>query len=136
MDNPWRKLRALNPETELWWDSSPLVWPNFREDFPKSLSDKDKELFLLVNSSRDMEEAREVHQQLASVVSRFLGHSLNYLGSIPKDNKVCESVRLQTPLMISHPRSFISRCFQQIAAKLIKRPPMPGQFDSFMQKTE
>jgi len=45
MDNPWRRLRALNPETELWWDSSPLVWPNFREDFPESFSETDRRWF-------------------------------------------------------------------------------------------
>ncbi|MFC1693575.1 transaldolase family protein [Candidatus Latescibacterota bacterium] len=36
MDNAVKRLKALNPETEIWWDSSPLVWPNFVEDFPKS----------------------------------------------------------------------------------------------------
>ena len=45
MDNPWRRLLALNPETEIWWDSSPLIWPNFREDYPKSFSDADKKWF-------------------------------------------------------------------------------------------
>jgi len=97
--------------------------------------DKEKELFLLVNSAQDMEEARGVHQQLARVVSRFLGHSLIYLGAIPKDKKVCESVRLQTPLLVSHPRSYISRCFRQIAEDLIRRPTLPNQFDGFLQGT-
>lgn len=45
MENPWRRLKTLNPETEIWWDSSPLVWPNFRKDTPKSLSEEDKQLF-------------------------------------------------------------------------------------------
>lgn len=45
MENALRRLTALNPETEIWWDSSPLVWPNFREDFPKSFSDVDKTWF-------------------------------------------------------------------------------------------
>jgi transaldolase len=33
--NPWKEITRLNPETEVWWDSSPLVWPNFKEDFLK-----------------------------------------------------------------------------------------------------
>jgi len=45
MDNPWRRLCALNTETEIWWDSSPLVWPNYKEDFPKSFSEEDKKWF-------------------------------------------------------------------------------------------
>ena len=46
MGNPLRKLKALNPETEIWWDSSPLVWPNFREDFIKSVPEKDRKWFI------------------------------------------------------------------------------------------
>ena len=45
MDNTWRRLLALNPETEIWWDSSPLVWPNFRKDYPKSFSEAEKKWF-------------------------------------------------------------------------------------------
>ncbi len=41
--NPWKTIVAMNPETEIWWDSSPLVWPNFKEDFLKGkLSDEEK----------------------------------------------------------------------------------------------
>ena len=36
MENPWRRLKALNPETEIWWDSSPLVWPNFKDEYTAS----------------------------------------------------------------------------------------------------
>ena len=36
MYNPWRKLVDLNPETEIWWDTSPLIWPNFKEQFVNS----------------------------------------------------------------------------------------------------
>lgn len=32
MQNPWKKIQALNDQTEIWWDSSPLVWPNFKQD--------------------------------------------------------------------------------------------------------
>ena len=36
MNNLWRYLKKINPETEIWWDSSPLVWPNFKKDFVRS----------------------------------------------------------------------------------------------------
>ncbi len=45
MENPWRRLKALNPETEIWWDSSPLVWPNFKEDYARRVPEKDREWF-------------------------------------------------------------------------------------------
>jgi len=36
MSNPWKRIAALNTETEIWWDSSPLLWPNFKDDFTNS----------------------------------------------------------------------------------------------------
>lgn len=46
MENPLRKLKALNPETELWWDTSPVLWPNFRNDYSAGLSGDDKAWFM------------------------------------------------------------------------------------------
>jgi transaldolase len=45
MENPWRRLKALNPETEMWWDSSPLVWPNFKEDYARHAPEADRAWF-------------------------------------------------------------------------------------------
>lgn len=46
LNNPWKKIQAMSPETEIWWDSSPLVWPNFKEDFLKGkLTDEEKTWF-------------------------------------------------------------------------------------------
>ena len=45
MENVWRSVQALNPETEIWWDSSPLVWPNFTESYYKGLPAEDQEWF-------------------------------------------------------------------------------------------
>ena len=45
MENVWRRIQKLNPETEIWWDSSPLVWPNFVESYPKSIPAEDQEWF-------------------------------------------------------------------------------------------
>ena len=46
MSNPWRRFKALNPDTEVWWDSSPLVWPGFKESYLKNVSDGDRDWFL------------------------------------------------------------------------------------------
>lgn len=32
MHNAWKVIQGLNDQTEIWWDSSPLVWPNFKDD--------------------------------------------------------------------------------------------------------
>lgn len=45
MENVWRKIQEISPETEIWWDSSPLVWPNFVESYYKTLPEADQEWF-------------------------------------------------------------------------------------------
>ena len=46
LSNPWKAITAMSPDTEIWWDSSPMVWPNFKEDFLKNkLSDEEKSYF-------------------------------------------------------------------------------------------
>ena len=45
MTNYWREVAALNPETEIWWDSSTLVWPNFKESFLKEVPEADRAWF-------------------------------------------------------------------------------------------
>ncbi len=45
MSNPWEIIKKLNPQTEVWWDSSPLVWPNFKEDFVRSVPGSARDWF-------------------------------------------------------------------------------------------
>jgi transaldolase len=45
MGNFWRDYVALSPDTEIWWDSSTLVWPNFKDDFIKQVPEADKAWF-------------------------------------------------------------------------------------------
>lgn len=45
MSNFWREYVALNPEQEIWWDSSTLLWPNFKEDFLKEVPENDQAWF-------------------------------------------------------------------------------------------
>ena len=42
MSNALYQLKSLNPETEVWWDSSPLVYPNFQADYPKSVPESER----------------------------------------------------------------------------------------------
>jgi transaldolase len=45
MTNPWRRLKELSSDTEIWWDSSPLVWPNFRENYLSKVPEADRAQF-------------------------------------------------------------------------------------------
>lgn len=41
MSNFWREIVKLNTETEIWWDSSTLLWPNFKESYLKEIPEKE-----------------------------------------------------------------------------------------------
>lgn len=43
--NPWNEIVGLSPDTEIWWDSSPLVWPNFKEEFLKARPESEREWY-------------------------------------------------------------------------------------------
>ncbi len=95
--------------------------------------DKGKEVLLLVNSVQGSLEAEEVHKQLSNVVERFLGCKLGYLGSIPRDTRVAESVRRQKPVLISYPKAVVSRNILKIAETLMQRPPVVNELNRFLE---
>jgi flagellar biosynthesis protein FlhG len=132
-DNVMRLLKAARrvvvvcaPEPTAIVDAYALIKVLFRRE-------EGKEVFLLVNSVQDSVEAEEVHRQLAQVVERFLGRRIELLGSIPRDARVAESVRRQEPLMLSHPKTLVSRCFMKIAETLLRRPPVASQLSRMLE---
>jgi len=36
----FEKLQKVNPEAEIWWDSSPLIYRAWSEEFLNSIEDK------------------------------------------------------------------------------------------------
>lgn len=45
MSNFWRELIKLNPDQEIWWDSSTLLWSNFKDDYLKGVPENDRSWF-------------------------------------------------------------------------------------------
>jgi flagellar biosynthesis protein FlhG len=117
-----RVIVVSAPEPTAIVDAYALIKVLFRKD-------QNKEVYLVVNSVGDESEARDVHHQLSHVAERFLGQEIELLGFIPKDERVPMSVRRQQPLMISHPRTVVSRRFCLIAETLMSQPPVTGQLD-------
>jgi flagellar biosynthesis protein FlhG len=75
---------------------------------------------VLVNMSKDSEEALEVFRKLANVAGRFLDISLDYLGCVIKDEKVVEAVKRQKAVMDIFPDSEAAQCFATIAKRVIE----------------
>jgi flagellar biosynthesis protein FlhG len=77
---------------------------------------------VLVNMVRDDREGLQVFKSLAQVVNRFLDVSLDYVGSVVRDELLLDAVRRQRAVVELYPRAAVSRCFDALARNLMDRP--------------
>ena len=77
-----------------------------------------KQVFLVANMVRSPAEGEEVYMKLASMLDRFLGVSLYYLGAVTQDNAVGRSVRTGVPVLVGKPESAASQCIMSVARRL------------------
>jgi flagellar biosynthesis protein FlhG len=80
--------------------------------------DSGKCVHVLVNSAHDGEEARQVFNQINSVVRRFLKREVSYLGHVESDPHVSRAVRSQVLVTDRYPNAPASRCFRELAQVL------------------
>jgi len=90
-------------------------------------ADRSKPIGVVVNSTRDAEEAGLVFRQISLAADRFLGRSLRYDGHVLEDRSVKDSGLAQRPLIGHEPTGPASRCIRRLACRLISaRPSGPG----------
>ena len=89
-----------------------------------SLKYSEKGCKLLVNMTTRFDEGRDVFRQLQLVTERFLDISIEYLGSILYDDKVTRGVKSQKIVCELFPNSPASRCFNDLAKRMAKMPPL------------
>lgn len=77
---------------------------------------------LIVNSVANAEEGLEVYQKLTTVANRYLSISIDYMGCIPFDKRVRESIRRQQPMLNLYPTSKTSNAFSSFAKNLLIMP--------------
>ncbi len=78
----------------------------------------EKNFNLIVNQVRNDDEALDVFKKLTMVSNRYLDISIDFLGSIPADNQMVESIRKQQVIVQLFPHSNISTSFSHLAARL------------------
>ncbi len=78
----------------------------------------EKNFSLIVNQVRHEEEALDVYKKLTMVSNRYLDISIDYLGSIPADRQMVESIRNQKVIVEMFPNSTISSAFRDLASRL------------------
>ena len=83
--------------------------------------DREKQIQVLINSVEKAEEAHEVFCQINSVVKRFLSREIDYLGHIERDSHVPKAVRSQTVVTHRFPNAPASRCFRDLARRMLQK---------------
>jgi flagellar biosynthesis protein FlhG len=93
----------------------------------------EKHFHLIVNQTQNDEEALDVYRKLTMVANRYLDISIDFLGSIPIDRQMIDSIRKQKVFVDMHPSSSIADAFSSLAARLtsektVKQPKGNLQF--------
>ncbi len=83
----------------------------------------EKAFNLLVNQVHTEEDALDVYRKLTMVSNRYLDISIDYLGSIPEDRQMVESIRKQKVISELLPGSKISQAFDQLASRICNELP-------------
>ena len=82
----------------------------------------EKKFNLLVNQIRTENDALDVYRKLTMVANRYLDISIDYLGSIPEDRQMIDSIRKQKVISELLPGSKITAAFRQLAGRICTEP--------------
>ncbi|HMB31713.1 MAG TPA: MinD/ParA family protein [Desulfohalobiaceae bacterium] len=78
----------------------------------------ERDFHLLVNCTSKRNEALDIYKKLTLVSGQFLDISLNFLGDIPYDKHMSESIRKQKTIVELEPSSRTSNAFRSIIGRL------------------
>jgi flagellar biosynthesis protein FlhG len=81
-----------------------------------------KDFLLCVNSVRNGSEGLDVFEKLTMVSGRYLDISIDYLGAVPFDRKMHDSVRAQQVIQDLYPEHKVSKAFVSLAESLLDTP--------------
>jgi flagellar biosynthesis protein FlhG len=97
-----------------------------------------KNFFLLLNMVQDENAAKSVYRHLSTVVAQFMGGiCLDYVGYIPTDTYLRESVNRREPVVCCYPDASSSRRFKDLASYLLNqktRRPIDGNIKFFWKR--
>lgn len=81
---------------------------------------REMEFNLLVNNVQSEKEALEVYLKLTNVSNIYLDISINYLGSIPYEQRMQDTLRKQNPIVNLYPSSKSSMAFSSLTDSLLE----------------
>ena len=81
-----------------------------------------KRFLLAVNSVRNSDEGLDVFEKLTMVSGRYLDIFIDYLGCVPFDRKMHDSVRQQQVMVDLYPDNKVALAFNSLAQDIINTP--------------
>jgi flagellar biosynthesis protein FlhG len=78
---------------------------------------------LVVNNVREQHEGEVTGHRLAAVAEQFLGRRIEMMGIVPHDKSVIEAVKMQLPLLQSHPYSPVATAINRLGERLWSGQP-------------
>lgn len=78
----------------------------------------ERRVAVVANNVRDDKEGQQAFYRLSKAVERFLQVDLNYLGAVPSDSSVNQSVMQQRPVIELYPSSKASMAIQAIGRRI------------------
>lgn len=83
---------------------------------------------LIVNMALNEAQARAVATKMSQVAQQFLGRKISYVGYIPRDPHVSQSVMQSTPFSLRYPSCSAAKSIKELAARVDQqRLDQPGQ---------
>ena len=75
-------------------------------------------IMLLGNKTINPQDGVNMYEKLSSVVTKFLGMSIDFLGAVPSDDNVVRAIMKQSPVTSVYPTSSASKAYKQVIEKL------------------
>ena len=91
-----------------------------------------KQFQILANMGKDESQGLNLYEKLLNTTDRFLEVGLKYLGAVPFDEQLRQSVRAQKPVVEAYPRSPAAKALVRIGEK-INRWPLPDKATGYLQ---
>jgi flagellar biosynthesis protein FlhG len=73
---------------------------------------------IMVNMVKNRDEAKQVHERIASVARQFLKTDVAFAGYVVSDAAVQQSVRKRAPFVLQYPNSAAAQCVQAWANRI------------------
>jgi flagellar biosynthesis protein FlhG len=86
---------------------------------------------IVANKVKGNAHGLQVYKKLLNATDQFLDVNLSYLGAVPTDHRMLESIRETTPVVSLYPRTQASVAIRDIAASLEERFTLDFETDGF-----